>query len=33
VAYLSDESMLRRARIASDNLAAYLNGAPQNLCK
>ena len=33
VAYLSDESMLRRARIAFDNLAAYLNGAPQNLCK
>lgn len=33
VAYLSEESMLRRARIAFDNLAAYLGGAPQNLCK
>ncbi len=33
VAYLSDESMLRRAHIAFDNLAAYLNGAPQNLCR
>lgn len=32
VAYLSDESMLRRARIAFDNLEAYLRGAPQNLC-
>lgn len=33
VAYLSDESMLRRARIAFDNLHAYLGGTPQNLCK
>ena len=33
VAYLSDESMLRRARIAFDNLAAYLNGTPQNICQ
>lgn len=32
VAYLSDESMLRRARIAFDNLEAYLRGTPQNLC-
>lgn len=33
VAYLSDESMLRRAKIVFDNLASYLNGTPQNLCK
>ena len=33
VAYLSDESMLRRARIVFDNLAAYLGGTPQNLCR
>ena len=33
VAYLSDESMLRRAQIVFDNLAAYLRGTPQNLCR
>lgn len=32
VAYLSDESMLRRAQIVFDNLNAYLAGHPQNLC-
>ncbi len=32
VAYLSEESMLRRAQIAFDNLGAYLRGTPQNLC-
>ena len=33
VAYLSDESMLRRAQIVFENLAAYLSGSPQNLCR
>lgn len=33
VAYLSDESMLRRAQIVFDNLNAYLAGHPQNLCR
>ena len=33
VAYLSDESMLRRAQTVFENLAAYLNGTPQNLCR
>lgn len=33
VAYLSDESMLRRAQIAFDNLDAYLAGQPRNLCR
>ena len=33
VAYLSDESMLRRAQIVFDNLTAYLAGHPQNLCR
>jgi len=33
VAYLSDESMLRRAQIVFDNLAAYLAGQPRNLCR
>ena len=33
VAFLSDESMIRRAHIAFQNLEAYLRGAPENLCK
>lgn len=33
VAYLSDESMLRRAQIVFDNLQAYLAGYPKNLCR
>lgn len=32
VAFLSDESMVRRAHIAFDNVTAYLNGALQNVC-
>lgn len=32
VAFLSDESMVRRAHIAFDNVIAYLNGVPQNVC-
>lgn len=32
VAFLSDESMVRRAHIAFDNVIAYLNGAPKNVC-
>lgn len=32
IAFLSDESMIRRARIVFDNLTAYLNGTPQNVC-
>ena len=32
VAFLSDESMIRRAHIAFDNTLAYLAGSPQNIC-
>lgn len=32
VAFLSNESMVRRAHIAFDNVTAYLNGVPQNVC-
>jgi len=32
VAFLSDESMVRRAHIVFDNLTAYLSGQPQNVC-
>ncbi len=32
VAFLSEESMIRRAHIAFDNLRAYLDGHPENLC-
>ena len=31
IAYSTEESMLRRARIAVDNLTAWLNGTPTNL--
>lgn len=33
VAFLSEEAMVRRARIEFDNVYAYLEGAPQNICK
>lgn len=33
VAFLSEESMVRRAYIVFDNLKAYLNGEPTNVCK
>lgn len=33
VAFLSEESMLRRAQIVFDNLYAYLDGKPQNVCE
>lgn len=33
VAFLSDEAMVRRAKIEFDNVMAYLNGAPANVCK
>ncbi len=32
VAFLSEESMIRRAHIAFDNMRAYLAGRPKNLC-
>lgn len=32
IAYASEESMLRRARIVFDNLNAFLHGEPVNLC-
>lgn len=32
-AFISEESMLRRAKIVFDNVYAYLNGAPINVCK
>ncbi len=31
-AFLSEESMIRRARIAFDNTIAYLDGKPDNVC-
>ncbi|MBQ8655240.1 MAG: hydroxyacid dehydrogenase [Clostridia bacterium] len=33
VAFLSEESMIRRAHIVFDNLYAYLKGEPMNVCK
>ncbi len=33
VAFLSDESMIRRAHIAFNNTMAYLNGKPENVCQ
>lgn len=33
VAFLTDESMLRRAEIVFQNLDAYLAGQPENVCK
>jgi D-3-phosphoglycerate dehydrogenase len=33
VAFLTQESMLRRARIEFDNVSAYLSGTPANICK
>jgi D-3-phosphoglycerate dehydrogenase len=32
IAFLSEESMVRRAQIAFDNMMAYINGAPTNVC-
>lgn len=32
-AFISEESMLRRARIVFDNVYAYLAGNPQNVCR
>ena len=33
VAFLSDESMIRRAHIAFDNVLAYIKGEPENVCR
>lgn len=33
VAFLSEEAMQRRARIVFDNLTAYLEGHPENVCE
>lgn len=33
VAFLSEESMIRRAHIVFENIQAYLNNAPENVCK
>ena len=33
VAFATDESMLRRAEIVFQNVEAYLNGQPENICK
>lgn len=33
VAFLSDESMIRRAHIAFDNVLAYIEGKPENVCR
>ena len=33
VAFLSEESMIRRAHIAFDNTMAYLDGHPENVCQ
>ena len=32
-AYFTQEAMLRRAQIAFENVQAFLNGAPQNICR
>ena len=32
-AFISEESMVRRAKIVFDNVYAYLDGAPVNVCK
>ncbi len=32
VAFATEESMLRRARIVFDNLAAWMEGEAQNIC-
>ncbi len=32
-AFISEESMIRRARIVFDNVSAYLEGKPVNVCK
>jgi len=32
-AFISEESMLRRAKIVFDNVYAYLDGKPENVCK
>ena len=32
VAFLSEESMIRRAHIAFNNTLAYLDGHPENVC-
>jgi len=31
--FISEESMLRRAKIVFDNVYAYLDGNPVNVCK
>lgn len=33
IAFLSEESMIRRAEIVFDNLESYLRGEPKNVCK
>ncbi|MDV0443662.1 2-hydroxyacid dehydrogenase [Methanorbis rubei] len=33
IAFASEESMKRRAEIVFENIRAYLNGTPQNICK
>lgn len=33
IAFLSEESMIRRAHIAFDNMLAYVSGKPENVCK
>lgn len=33
IAFLSDEAMVRRAKIEFDNVMAFINGNPQNVCK
>ena len=33
IGFLSEESMIRRAHIAFDNMTAYVNGKPQNVCR
>ena len=32
-AFISEESMIRRAKIVFDNVYAYLDGSPVNVCK
>lgn len=32
-AFISEEAMVRRAKIVFDNIAAYLDGKPENVCQ
>lgn len=33
VAFLTEEAMQRRAKVEFDNVLAYVNGTPENVCE